>query len=189
MYISVASHSTRRLHLNRPQDVNSTDPHLLAQNAFNAAASGLSVGNPLTVVVPSGAPNSCVNTSTGSILLIAPGALGQGYAAANCPLAARVGFVGTPAFFIFFRPSGPNPSFFGLVAPGQPLAVGYATQVALATLAGYPKGFGVPVPFNSVDAQLSNGNSWYNALTFNLAKRFRSEERRVGKECRYHRSQ
>jgi len=169
---SVGAQSTRGLHLNRPQDVNSTDPHLLAQNAFNAAASGLSVGNPLTVVVPSGAPNSCVNTSTGSILLIAPGALGQGYAAANCPLAARVGFVGTPAFFNFFRPSGPNPSFFGLVAPGQPLAVGYATQVALATLAGYPKGFGVPVPFNSVDAQLSNGNSWYNSLTFNLTKRF-----------------
>src|SRR5436190_605323 len=169
---SVGAQSTRGLHLNRPQDVNTTDPHLLAQNAFNAAASGLIVGNPLTVVVPSGAPNSCVNTSTGSILLIAPGALGQGYAAANCPLAARVGFVGTPAFFNFFRPSGPNPSFFGLVAPGQPLAVGYATQVALATLAGYPKGFGVPVPFNSVDAQLSNGNSWYNSLTFNLTKRF-----------------
>jgi len=81
-------------------------------------------------------------------------------------LANAVGFVATPAFFNFFRPSGPNPSFGGLV-PG-----GYATQVALATLAGYPKGFGVPVPFNSVDAQLSNGNSWYNALTFNLSKRF-----------------
>ena len=163
---------TRGLHLNRPQDVNSTDPHLLAQNAFNAAASGLSVGNPLTVVVPTGAPNSCVATSTGSIFLIAPGALGQGFAAANCNPAAAVGFVATPAFFNFFRPSGPNPSFASLVAPGQPLAVGYATQVALATLAGYPKGFGVPVPFNSVDAQLSSGNSWYNALTFNLSKRF-----------------
>jgi hypothetical protein len=169
---SLGAQSTRGLHLNRPQDVNSTDPHLLAQNAFNAAASGLSVGNPLTVVVPSGAPNSCVNTSTGSIFLIAPGALGRGFAAANCPAAAAVGFVGTPAFFNFFRPSGPNPSFFGLVAPGQPLAVGYATQVFLAGLAGYPKGFGVPVPFNSVDAQLSNGNSWYSSLTFNLTKRF-----------------
>jgi len=157
---------TRGLHLNRPQDVNSTDPHLLAQNAFNAAASGLSVSNPLTVVVPTGAPNSCLNTGTGSVFLIAPGALGQGFAAANCNPAAAVGFVATPAFFNFFRPSGPNPSFAG-VTPG-----GYATQVALASLAGYPKGFGVPVPFNSVDAQLSNGNSWYNSLTFNLTKRF-----------------
>ena len=159
---------TRGLHLNRPVDINSTDPKLLAQNAFNAAASGLSVSNPLTVVVPTGAPNSCVATSSSSsVLLIAPGALAQGFNGSNsCTLANAVGFVATPAFFNFFRPSGPNPSFGGLV-PG-----GYATQVALATLAGYPKGFGVPVPFNSVDAQLSNGNSWYNALTFNLSKRF-----------------
>ncbi len=163
---------TRGLHLNRPQDVNSTNPQLLDQNALNAAEAGLSVSNPLTVVVPSGAPNSCVATSSGSVFLIAPGALGQGFAAANCNPAAAVGFVATPAFFNFFRPSGPNPSFASLVAPGQPLAVGYATQVALATLAGYPKGLGVPVPFNSVDAQLSNGNSWYNSLTFNLTKRF-----------------
>jgi hypothetical protein len=49
---------------------------------------------------------------------------------------------------------------------------GYATQVALAKALGFPGGLGVPVPFNSVDAQLSDGNSWYNALTFNLTKRF-----------------
>ena len=162
---SLAYQWTRGLHLNRPIDLNSTDPKLLAQNAFNAAASGLSVSNPLTVVVPTGAPGSCVAEGSGSISLIAPGVLGQGFAANNCPAAAAVGFVGTPAFFNFFRPSGPNPSFAGLVG-------GYATQVALATMAGYPKGFGAPVPFNSVDAQLSTGNSWYNAVTFNLSKRF-----------------
>jgi hypothetical protein len=163
---SLGFQHTRGLHLNRPQDLNSTDPQLLDQNAFNAAASGIAVTNPLTVVVPGGLTNSCVNVGTGSVFLIAPGALGKGFAAANCNPAAAVGFVGTPAFFNFFRPSGPNPSFAGLV-PG-----GYATQVALATAAGYPKGFGVPVAYNSVDAQVSNGNSWYNALTFNLTKRF-----------------
>ena len=169
---SLGYQRSRGLHLNHAQDVNSTDPRLLAQNMFNAVASGLSPSQPLAVIVPSGAPNTCVNTGSGSIFLIAPSALGQGFAAPNCNPAAAVGFVGTAAFFNFFRPSGPNPSFAGLVAPGQPLAVGYATQVALATLAGYPKGFGVPVPFNSVDAQLSNASSWYNALTFNLTKRF-----------------
>jgi hypothetical protein len=169
---SLGYQRSRGLHLNHAQDVNSTDPRLLAQNMFNALASGLSASQPLAVVVPAGAPNTCVATSTGSIFLIAPSALGQGFAAPNCNPAAAVGFVGTAAFFNFFRPSGPNPSFAGLVAPAQPLAVGYATQVALATLAGYPKGFGVPVPFNSVDAQLSNASSWYNALTFNLTKRF-----------------
>ena len=169
---SLGYQRSRGLHLNHAQDVNSTDPRLLAQNMFNAVASGLSPSQPLAVIVPSGAPNTCVNAGSGSIFLIAPSALGQGFAAPNCKPAAAVGFVGTAAFFNFFRPSGPNPSFAGLVAPGQPLAVGYATQVALATLAGYPKGFGVPVPFNSVDAQLSNASSWYNALTFNLTKRF-----------------
>jgi hypothetical protein len=162
---SVGYQYTRGIHLNRPVDVNSTDPQLLAQNAFNAAASGLSVSNPVTVVVPSGNPNTCVNQGTGSIFLIAPGALGQGFAVPNCNPAAAVGFVGTPAFFNFFRPSGPNPSFAAAV-PG-----GYATQVALAQAAGYPAGFGVPVPFNSVDAQLSDASSWYHALTVNVEKR------------------
>src|SRR5882724_9062403 len=163
---SLGFQHSRGVHLNRPQDLNSTDPQLLDQNAFNAAASGISVSNPLTVVVPGGNPNSCVNVGTGSVFLTAPGVLGTGFAAPNCNVLAKVGFVSTPAFFNFFRPSGPNPSFAGLV-PG-----GYATQVALATAAGYPKGFGVPVAYNSVDAQVSNGNSWYDALTFNLTKRF-----------------
>ncbi|HKW65001.1 MAG TPA: carboxypeptidase regulatory-like domain-containing protein [Candidatus Acidoferrum sp.] len=165
---SLAYQWTRGLHLNRPVDINSTDPKLLAQNAFNAAASGLSVSNPLTVAVPTGngTPGSCFNTSTGSILLIAPGILGQGFAAPNCNVPqAAVGFVSTPAFFNFFRRSGPNPSFAGLVG-------GYANEVGLAAMAGYPQGVGAPVPWNSVDAQLSDGNSSYNALTFNLTKRF-----------------
>jgi hypothetical protein len=161
---------TRGLHLNRPQDVNSTDPQLLDQNAFNAVISGLSVGNPLTVVAPSS--NVAPTAATCGIGVIVSGVLGQ-LGGCPAPLASfNSQFVSTPAFFNFFRPSGPNPSFAGLVAPGQPLAVGYAGEVALATLARYPKGFGVPVAFNSVDAQLSNGNSWYNALTFNLSKSF-----------------
>jgi hypothetical protein len=163
--MSVGYQYTRGIHLNRPIDVNSTDPKLLAQNAFNAAVSGLTVSNPVTVVVPSGAPGSCVNQGSGSILLIAPGALGQGFGAPNCNT-PTIGFVGTPAFFNFFRPSGPNPSFAGAV-PG-----GYGTLVALAKTAGYPTGFGVPVPFNSVDAQRSDASSWYHALTVNVEKRF-----------------
>src|SRR5579884_1624162 len=155
---------TRGLHLNRPVDINSTDPKLLTQNAFNAGAAGLTVSNPLTVVAPSSTRNP--TSSTCGVGVVAPSVLGQLFGC-PAPLAFLNGqFVSTPAFFNFFRPSGPNPSFAGLV-PG-----GYGTQVQLAGLAGYPTGFGVPVPFNSVDAQLSDGNSWYNALTFNVAKRF-----------------
>src|SRR5262249_38202720 len=153
----------------------------LAQNAFNAAASGLPVSNPVTVAVPSNvAPSTCTSTGTAgspaSIFVIAPGVLAQGFpGSANCSTPS-IGFIGTPAFFNFFRPSGPNPSFAGLLAaafpPGTPFSQLYQAEVGLAQLAGYPTGVGVPVPFNSVDAQLSNGNSWYNGLTLNLSKRF-----------------
>jgi Carboxypeptidase regulatory-like domain/TonB dependent receptor len=177
---------TRGLHLHRPVDVNSTNPQLIASNDANAVATGLvaPTDSPLTVAVPSTPNTVCpggipafnitspiTKAPLGSIAFatptgqrLAPGAAGFGYSGQNCT--GPVGIVATPAFFNFFRPSGPNPSFAALV-PG-----GYATQVALAKALGFPGGFGVPVPFNSVDAQLSDGNSWYNALTFNLTKRF-----------------
>jgi hypothetical protein len=162
--VSVGYQYTRGIHLNRPVDINSTDPVLLSSNLFNADAAGLGFTNPVTVVAPSASfgpntngPNTC------GVGVIAPQVLGV---LTGCPIAALNGrFVGTPAFFNFFRPSGPNPSF--AAATG-----GYGNQVALAEAAGYPAGFGVPVPFNSVDAQLSDANSWYHALTVNLQKRF-----------------
>ncbi|HXC87915.1 MAG TPA: TonB-dependent receptor [Candidatus Cybelea sp.] len=168
--ISVGYQWTRGLHLYRPIDINSTNPQLLDQNAFNAAASGISVSNPLTVVAP--ASNIPATPGTCGVAVIAASVLGV-LNGCPAPLASLNGqYVSTPAFFNFFRPSGPNPSFAGLLAPGQPLSVGFGEQIQLAALAGYPKGFGTPVPFNSVDAQASNGNSWYNALTVNVSKRF-----------------
>jgi hypothetical protein len=191
--ISAGYQYTHGLHLYRPVDINSTDPQLLTQNLFNAAATGLSFSSPATVVVPTtpnalcpgGIPVFNVTTPTGpggSIAFatptgtpLAPGALGLAYTGQNCG-GTPVGFVGTPAFFNFFRPSGPNPSFASALAPffppGTPFSVLYGTQVALAKAAGYPAGFGVPVPFNTVDAQLSNGNSVYHGLTVNVTKRF-----------------
>ena len=155
---------THGSHLNRPRDLNSTDPLLLAKNLRNALAAGLSVTNPLSVVAP--ASGSSPTASTCGVAVIAPNALA---ALTGCPgpLASLNGqFIGTTAFFNFFRPSGPNPSFAALV-PG-----GYATQVALATLAGLPKGFGVPVPVGGVDNQESTGSAVYHGLTVNFSKRF-----------------
>jgi hypothetical protein len=100
--------------------------------------------------------------------VIAPQALGT---LTGCPgpLAGFDGqFVGTAAFFNFFKPSGPNPSFAAA-------AGGYANEVALAALAGYPTGFpGVQIPWASVDEQESSGNSIYHGLTVNFSKRFTS---------------
>jgi hypothetical protein len=167
--ISAGYQWTRGIHLNRPVDINSTDPVLLTNNLLNAEVAGLNFASPLTVAVPT--TDVSPTASTCGLFVSAtqaPGVLGV---LGGCPssLASFNGkFVGTPAFFNYFRPSGPNPSFAGLV-PG-----GYGTQVALAHAAGFPVGFGVPVPFNTVDAQLSDASSWYNALTINVSKRFSS---------------
>jgi Carboxypeptidase regulatory-like domain/TonB dependent receptor len=188
---------TRGTHLNRPIDVNPTDPVLLTSNLANAVAAGLdrATDNPLGVVVPS-ATGLCggvpfANTPGGGSIVfaaggqaLAPGALGLGLTGPNCS-GTPVGLIATPSFFNFFRPSGPNPSFASgvgaaLSGPGQPcngvpanllFNCGFSVQQALAHAAGYPVG-GVPVPFNSIDAQLSDASSWYNALTINLEKSF-----------------
>ena len=189
---------TRGIHLNRPVDINPTDPVLLTSNEANAIEVGLSTpgSNPLGVVVPSTPNTTCAfgpgplsaipafNTASGSVAFatpagqpLAPGALGLGFTGPNCS-GNPVGLVATPAFFNFFRKSGPNPSFatgVGAVAPqcsGLPaFSCGFAVQQALAQAGGYPVG-GAPVPFNSIDAQLSDAASWYNALTINLQKSF-----------------
>jgi Carboxypeptidase regulatory-like domain/TonB dependent receptor-like, beta-barrel len=192
---------TRGIHLNRPVDINPTDPVLLTSNAASATEIGLITpgSNPLGVVVPS-TPNA-VCTGVGGIMIpafdingggsiefatpngqpLAPGALGLGYTGHDCG-GTPVGFVSTPAFFNYFRKSGPNPSFATGVGAatgcGGPsasnsvlFACGFAVQQALAKAAGFPVG-GAPVPFNSIDAQLSDASSWYNALTINLEKSF-----------------
>jgi len=174
---------TRGLHLNRPQDINSTDPQLLTNNLLYADAAGLGFTNPVTVQVQDAMPTLSTCGLTTSAPGLVPGVLGVLYNCPNSPAFAGLNgkFVGTPAFFNFFRPSGPNPSFAtalgASVCPGATTSAqfscGFAAQQALAAAAHFPVGVpGVPIPFNSVDTQVSDGNSWYNALTVNLEKRF-----------------
>ena len=167
--MSVGYQGTRGLHLNRPVDINSTDPVLLTNNLQYADAAGLGFSNPLTVALPTANVSSSSTTCglnvtpTVTMPFLTPGVLGI---LTNCPSTVPLNnkFVGTPAFFNYFRKSGPNPSFAGL-------AGGFGNMQALAQIAGYPVG-GVPVPFNSVDTQRSDAASWYNALTVNLQKSF-----------------
>jgi hypothetical protein len=167
--MSVGYQGTRGLHLNRPVDINSTDPVLLTSNLQYADAAGLGFSNPLTVALPTAnVPSSSTTcglnvTPTAAMPFLTPGVLGI---LTNCPSAIPLNnkFVGTPAFFNYFRKSGPNPSFAGL-------AGGFGNMQALAQIAGFPVG-GVPVPFNSVDTQQSDAASWYNSLTVNLQKSF-----------------
>jgi len=183
--LSLGYQWTRGLHLNRPIDVNTTDPQLLDVNFAdcNAAGFGSAVCGtlPLSVAVPT---STLTSSSTGCTFNPAPGLGGVLGIISACPgpLAFLNGTpLGTPAAFNFFRPSGPNPSFAGPGAAFYPQLAGAAQAACFPAgfpLLGntapkcYPGGFGVPVPWNSVDAQLSTGNSWYNALTLNLSKRF-----------------
>jgi len=167
---SIGYSYTHGLHLNRPRNIDSTDPKLLAQNFRNALAAGIPVpgNNPFGVAAP--AADMGATAGTCGVHVIAPSALGV---LLGCPAALGLApldgqFIGTAAFFNFFKPSGPNPSFAAL-------AGGYTNEVALAALAGYPTGFpGVQVPWASVDEQESSGNSVYHGLTVNFSKRFTS---------------
>lgn len=188
--ISLAYNFTHGTHLDRTVNISVTNPALLVSNDNNALAVGLiNPGtNPLGVAVPTVAqintfcggvipafnvpsPNALGNqgsiafaTPTGSPLV--PGVLGLAYTGQNCT-GAPIGFIGTPAAFNYFRPSGPNPSF-GAVIPG-----GYATLVGLAQAGGFPTGFpGVQIPWSDVNPQASNGNSVYHAFTLTVTKHF-----------------
>ncbi len=154
------------VHLNRSRNINQTNPVLLTQNFKNAIEAGLPASSPLGVQVPGISPGGCqVTSGASSVQVIASGALGLGFATPNCT-GTPLGYIGTPAVFNFFRPSGPNPSF------GGPNAAGYPQLVALAKLAGYPTGFGVPVAWSDVEQQESSGSSVYNGFTLSVSKQF-----------------
>jgi outer membrane receptor protein involved in Fe transport len=179
--ISVGYNYTHGVHLDRTINRNVTNPGLLVNNDANAIAIGLVPPgtSPLGVAVPSSINAACTGgipafnvPSGGSVAFatptgqpLAPGILGLGYTGQNCS-GSPVGLIGSSAVFNFFRPSGPNPSFAGLV-PG-----GYTTLVALAKAGGFPTGPGVPVPWSDVQPQTSTGNSIYHAFTMTVTKRF-----------------
>jgi len=182
--ISIGYTYTHAVHLNRSRNINASNPTLLVSNADLAVRAGVNPTgtNPLVVQVPTmpsasfpltpcaGVPPGgfAVNTpGGGSLIVVAPGALATAFSAPNCPAAAAVGFIGTPAVFNFFRASGPNPSF-SVFFPG-----GFPQLQGLAALARFPVGPpGVPVPFSDADQQESSGNSVYHGLTLAVSKRF-----------------
>ena len=175
--LSVGYNYTHGIHLDHTVNINVTNPALLVSNDNNAVEIGAVTpgSNPLALTLPSTPNAACGSTpaynftGAGSIAFVAPGILGVGYTGQNCS-GTPIGYIGTPAVFNFFRPSGPNPSFAGLVG-------GYNTLLGLAQLAGFPAGKvigGVPVqvPWSDIDPQNSSGNSVYNALTVTVNKRF-----------------
>jgi Carboxypeptidase regulatory-like domain/TonB dependent receptor len=166
--LSAGYNYTHGVHLDHTRNINTANPELLAANDNNAVLSGLvaPLTNPITISVPSAA--GCQMTAGGgSIGVSVPGILGTAFPIGDTTCSTTpIGAVGTPAVFNFFRPSGPNPSFAGLVG-------GYANLVGLAALAGFPQGKpGVQIPWSDIDPQVSAGNSVYHSLTVSVSKRF-----------------
>lgn len=146
-YIFVGAH-----HLPRPTDLNTPNTALQIQN-FQRCFGRLPVN---TTEVATVNPAAC--TVPGFVNVI------PGIISVNMTNGQRVI---APAVANFFRPNGPN--YF----LAQALSGGAVTPAVLnAQLGGTLRTPGVVTPFGAVNAQVSDGNSSYNALNIELKRRF-----------------
>ena len=150
-YIFVGAH-----HLPRPTDLNSPNSALQIQNfqRFFGGTLPTSTQQAVAFSIATTAPGTA--TGVGCFVVI-PGMV------ASCP----GGRVVAPAIANFFRPNAPN--YFLAAA----LSGGAVTKAVLdSQIAGSLRTPGILSPFGSVNAQLSDGNSSYNALNVDLKRRF-----------------
>ncbi|MDQ3088440.1 MAG: TonB-dependent receptor [Acidobacteriota bacterium] len=146
-YIFVGAH-----HLPRPTDLNTPDTALQIQN-FQRCFGRLPVN---TTEVATVNPAAC--TVPGFVNVI------PGIISVNTNNGQRVI---APAIANFFRPNAPN--YF----LAQALSGGAVTPAVLnSQLGGTLRTPGVVTPFGAVNAQVSDGNSSYNALNIELKRRF-----------------
>lgn len=179
-YLFVGAH-----HLPRPTDLNTPNTSLQIQNFVRLAgrnpsttteAITLSIPSAPTAAVPwvacPGIPtlNCYANTISGpnfgqNVAIIVPGMVAT-------PLASLLAGntnnrVVAPAIANFFRPNAPN--YF----LAQALSGGLVTKAVLdAQLAGSLRTTGAISPFGSVNAQVSDGNSSYNAMKIDINRRY-----------------
>ena len=145
-------------HLPRPIDVNAPDNSLLIQNFknFTGGAPPVNSTQALAFSIPLALP-ACATPTQANCARI-PGMVMQGPTGAVVvnPFVANV-----------FRPNGPN--YFLAKA----LSGGLVTKAVLdAALQGSVRTPGVISPFGSVNEQMSNGTSNYDALNVDVKKRF-----------------
>lgn len=142
--------------LPRPTDLNTPNTALQIQNfqRFFGGALPTSTQQAVAFSIATTAPGTA--TGVGCVVVI-PGIV------ASCP----TGRVVAPAVANFFRPNAPN--YF----LAQALTGGAVTKAVLdAQLAGSLRTPGALTPFGSVNAQMSDGNSSYNAMNVEFKRRF-----------------
>jgi hypothetical protein len=145
-YLFVGAH-----HLPHPLDINAPRTDLQIENyrrCFNALPTSTTAA--LTVN-----PAACTNIVAQPI----PGLIS---------VTTRGGVI-APAAANFFRPSAPNYFLVQALTSG---AVTPAVLNGVLAASGTLRSPGVVSPFGSINAQVSDGNSNYNAMTLDLKKRF-----------------
>jgi hypothetical protein len=139
-------------HLPHPTDLNAPNTALQIQNYVRCFGTLPTTTQAVATVNPS----ACTN---GTFVNIVAGAISQNVATGERVIA--------PAIANFFRPNGPN--YFLAFA----LSGGVLTKPTLdSLLAGTLRTPGVFTPFGAVNAQVSDGNSSYNAMNLEVKRRF-----------------
>lgn len=152
-YLFVGAH-----HLPHPQDINAPRTDLLIENFRRFAGTApASNAQALFFALPAACPGAgCPPGFTVLIPgLVGRNGLGQGVVS---PIAAN-----------FFRPNGPNYFFIASATGGLVNKAAFDGALAAANSVRTP---GLISPFADVSAQLSDGNSNYNALNLELKRRF-----------------
>jgi hypothetical protein len=145
-YLFVGAH-----HLNHPLDINAPRVDLQIEN-FRRCFGTLPTNQTAVLTV---SPLACSNIVANPI----PGLIS---------VTTRGGVI-SPAAANFFRPNAPNYFLVQALTGG---AVTPAVLNAALAASGTVRTPGVVTPFGSVNAQVSDGNSNYNAMNLDLKKRF-----------------
>jgi hypothetical protein len=141
-------------HLPHPEDINAPRADLLIENFRRfAGVNPPSSGAAQFFALP-------MATVPGVFTVIIPGLVGIN--------AAGQGVV-SPIAANFFRPNGPNYFFINSITGGAVTKAVFDGALAAANTVRSP---GLLSPFGEVDAQLSDGNSNYNAMNLELKRRF-----------------
>lgn len=151
--ISASYLYTRARHLPRPTDLNTPNTALQIENYRRCYGSNPTTTQAALTVNPA----AC--TAPGTWVNVIPGMISVNTANGQRVIA--------PAVANFFRPNAPN--YF----LANSLSGGAVTKAVLdSQLAGTLRTPGAITPFGSVNAQLSDGNSIYNAMRLELNRRY-----------------
>ena len=155
-------------HLPHPTDLNAPRTDLQIQNFQRFAGRLPKTGQEAVagISIPSGTSTTGVTVGPGTqftnpygvtCAVVIPGMVAQ------CP----TGRVVTPAIANFFRPNSPNYFLASALSGGA-----VSKAVLDSQLAGTLRTPGLISPFGAVNAQVSDGNSSYNAMNLEFKRRF-----------------